>query len=251
MKASKKPAKQKPSKPIGLPADVAAINSKIREFFAILDESGVVLGTHTHAVYAFFDYDDEPIYVGQTAERLSTRISRHLTNWRTDAVAMNVLDPFEVAAIVVWPLTALVSDLPGEANKKARKAVLDRAEYTVYKEAVEKSYFKAVLNEKEIAEQPLLPLPMAYRGEIIPEAIYKERIHPDVRLARRATTIASLARVISERSVSYGLRKTLLTQAKRLQHLAQIRFAELAKKPAAGTEVGATDSTTGWSDLEK
>ncbi|MDE3051298.1 MAG: GIY-YIG nuclease family protein, partial [Nitrospirota bacterium] len=54
-------------------------------------------------MYAFYDYDGEPIYVGQTEEKLSGRVSRHLTNQRTDAVAMNVLDPFEVAYIEVWP----------------------------------------------------------------------------------------------------------------------------------------------------
>ena len=39
-----------------------------------------------------------------------------------------------------------------------------------------------------------------------------------IRIARRANTIASLARVISERKVSSGLRKTLLTQARRLEN---------------------------------
>ena len=54
------------------------------------------LGNFKFGVYAFYDYDGEPIYVGQTNEKLSTRIRRHLTNQRTDAVAMKVLDPFEV-----------------------------------------------------------------------------------------------------------------------------------------------------------
>jgi hypothetical protein len=62
------------------------------------------LGNYKFGVYAFFDYDGEPIYVGQTNERLRTRIRRHLTNQRTDAVAMKVLDPFEVYEIEVWPL---------------------------------------------------------------------------------------------------------------------------------------------------
>ena len=44
------------------------------------------------------------IYVGQTREKLSGRVGRHLTNQRTDAVAMRVLDPLEVAAVEVWPL---------------------------------------------------------------------------------------------------------------------------------------------------
>ena len=62
------------------------------------------LGNFRYGVYAFFDYDGEPIYVGQTNEQLRVRIRRHLTNQRTDAVAMKVLDPFEVFEIQVWPL---------------------------------------------------------------------------------------------------------------------------------------------------
>ena len=54
-----------------------------------------------------------------------------------------------------------------------------------------------------------------------------QRKHPDVRIARRATTIANLARVISERNVSKGLRRTLLTQARRLEKLAAERIREL------------------------
>ena len=62
------------------------------------------VGHYKWGVYAFFDYDGEPIYVGQTNEMLRTRIRRHLTNQSTDAVAMSVLDPFEVLEIEVWPL---------------------------------------------------------------------------------------------------------------------------------------------------
>lgn len=54
--------------------------------------------------YAFYDYEGEPIYVGQTHEQLRTRVRRHLTNQRTDAVAMRILDVFEVAELQLWPL---------------------------------------------------------------------------------------------------------------------------------------------------
>jgi hypothetical protein len=50
-----------------------------------------------------------------------------------------------------------------------------------------------------------------------------------VRIARRASTIASLARVISERKVSRGLRQTLLTQARRLERLAAERLKDFPK----------------------
>ena len=42
-----------------------------------------------------------------------------------------------------------------------------------------------------------------------------------MRLARRASTIARLAQVISEREVPPGLRRTLLIQAERLRWLAE------------------------------
>lgn len=87
-----------------MPADVAAIRREIRAFFQSKDKDGKRIGKSQFGVYIFYDYDSEPIYVGQTYEGLGARIGRHLTNQRTDAVAMNVLDPFEVAEIRVWPL---------------------------------------------------------------------------------------------------------------------------------------------------
>ena len=75
--------------------------------FSVAGAPPLPVGNFRWGVYAFFDYDGEPIYVGQTNERLRSRIRRHLTNQRTDAVAMSVLDPFEVFEIEVWPLPHL------------------------------------------------------------------------------------------------------------------------------------------------
>jgi len=215
------PSKQ--SKVVGLPEDVAAIRAELRKFFASKDATGTRIGSYKHGVYAFYDYDGEPIYVGQTEEKLSGRVSRHLTNQRTDAVAMNVLDPFEVAHIEVWPLDAEVCGL----GKKEKKAFLDRAEYTVFQKVLRESALGAVLNEKEMAPRSEIALPTSHKQRIIPDSIYRQRKHPDIRIARRATTIANLARVISERDVSGGLRRTLLTQARRLERLAAHRVQEL------------------------
>jgi len=71
------------------------LDKKVKVVFGTTKKN-VRLGSIKWGVYAFYDYDGEPIYVGQTKEKLGTRIRRHLTNQRTDAVAMNVLDPFEV-----------------------------------------------------------------------------------------------------------------------------------------------------------
>jgi hypothetical protein len=156
---------------------------------------------------------------------LRSRISRHLTNQRTDAVAMNVLDPFEVAEIEVWPIWDLQPKMSGDLESKA---VLNSAEYTVFQCVLERSSCGAVLNEGDIAPTKKLDLPPSTRGCIIPEELYEQRKHPDVRIARRATTIAALARVISEREVSKGLRRTLKTQAQRLERLATQRFEEIS-----------------------
>jgi hypothetical protein len=208
---------------VGLPEDVAAIRKEIRSFFNTLDSENCRIGSYKHGVYAFYDYDLEPIYVGQTEEKISGRVSRHLTNQRTDAVAMSVLDPFEVAWIEIWPLDQLVQGL----SKPEKKAFLDQAEYTVFQKVLRESSLGAVLNEKDMAPKEEIELPVSHKGRIIPDEIYSQRKHPDIRIARRATTIASLARVISEREVSHGLRRTLLTQARRLERLASQRIDEL------------------------
>ena len=184
-------------------------------------------------VYLFYDYDEEPIYVGQTKEKIRTRIRRHLTNQRTDAVAMNVLDPFEVAEIEIWPFW----DDPGDE-------VLDQAEYTVYRRALAKSQFNVVLNEEEPAEKDLIELPPSTRLPILVGSARGDREHPDLRLARRARTIANLARVISERRVKPGIRRTLWAQAQRLEWLAKRRLNEVSnvdvpvESPDEGSEVG-------------
>ncbi len=207
----------------GMPEDVAAIRQEIRRFLDSIAVNGEKIGNAKFGVYAFYDYDGEPIYVGQTNERLRTRIRRHLTNQRTDAVAMNVLDPFEVSELEVWPLWELQKTSTKDDNAKA---FLNSAEYTVFQLVLNKSSFRAVLNEKDIAPATAIDLPTAYRARIVPDPLYSRRKHPDVRIARRATTIANLARVISERDVSKGLRRTLLTQAQRLQRLAEARYNE-------------------------
>ncbi len=211
--------------PPGVPQDVAAIRKRIRAFLNTPSANGKKIGNAKWGVYAFFDYDGEPIYVGQTNEMLRSRISRHLTNQRTDAVAMNVLDPFEVAEIEVWPIWELQEKSSGDVESKA---ILNSAEYTVFESVLKKSSFEAVLNEGDIPPAKPLKLPPSIRASIIPGELYEQRKHPDVRIARRATTIAALARVISEREVSKGLRRTLITQARRLERLASQRYNEIS-----------------------
>ena len=181
------------------------------------------IGGYKYGVYAFFDYDLEPIYVGQTKEKLSTRIRRHLTNQRTDAVAMNVLDPFEVFEIEVWPLAELESS--GAGSKTVRDQ-LDTLEYLIFQKALSESRFGAILNEKPPPQPTVkgMKLPASFRARLVGDSVKELREHRDVRICRRALTLARLAQVISERKVQTGLRQTLLVQAKRLEWLAKERL---------------------------
>jgi hypothetical protein len=176
---------------VGVPSDVAAIRSALAAVLNTSYENGMRVGDAKFGVYAFYDYDGEPIYVGQTSEKLRVRIRRHLTNHRTDAVAMNVLDPFEVFEVEMWPLW----DLQGVSPKEAGQ-YLNAAEYTVFSELLSASTFGAVLNEKDMVKANQVELPPSIRACIIPEDLRDSRKHPDVRIARRAGTIASLAKVI-------------------------------------------------------
>lgn len=190
----------------------------------------VKVGNFQWGVYLFYDYDNEPIYVGQTKEQLRTRIRRHLTNQRTDAVAMNVLDPFEVYKIVVYPLPQLEGIHSRSTNFKDAQKILDALERKIYDQAIHDSKFNAILNEKEPPiSQAKVDVPVFFEGVIVSDEVKRMREHPDIRVARRTQTISRLAQVISERKVPKGLRRVLHTQAKRLEWLAARRLEGAAE----------------------
>lgn len=202
-----------------------------------LTKSGasISIGAVKWGVYAFFDYDGEPIYVGQTRETVGGRIGRHLTNQRTDAVAMSVLDPFEVRTIKVW-LLPQYQDVKGDPKKvqAAREAAdhLNSLERSVFMKLVSESEFGRILNEKDPPDVELCDLPAAIEGEIVSPDVIRLRQHPDIRIARRAQTIARLAQIIAGRDVQVGLRRALATQAERLAWLANERFIALGGEGA-------------------
>ena len=192
------------------------------------------LGAVRWGVYAFFDYDGEPIYVGQTRESLGTRIRRHLTNQRTDAVAMSVLDPFEVRTIKAWPLREYEGLRASGQNRSPALQIeaaanhLNALERLVFERAIEESSFHAILNEKDPPPGGAAGWFEPETGDLVSAELLEARSHPDTRVARRSMTIARLAQVISERELkSGGLRRALLTQARRLEALARSRFEAL------------------------
>ena len=143
----------------------------------------------------------------------------------TDIATASVRDPFEVYEIEVWPLPDLqqVSGKNVEAKRR-----LDALERLITEQAVERSTFKAILNEKDPPPGVLaVEAPPSLRGRIVSDRVFELRSHPDFRIARRALVISRLAQVISERKVQGGLRRVLKTQARRLQWLAERRYEAL------------------------
>ena len=182
--------------------------------------SGVKLGKCIGA-YAFYDYDGEPIYVGQTTEDFATRIGRHLRGQRSDTLAYRILDPFEVAEMELYSVEHL-RQLP----VKERRAKVDAIEYSAYVRAIQNSKYKAILNEKIPPVSPIVELPAPHRFDLVPEDMREDREHPDIRIARRAETLARVAAVAHERGeVSAGLRRVIVIQAVRLADLAAARLA--------------------------
>jgi hypothetical protein len=176
--------------------------------------------------------------VGQTRESLGGRVSRHLTNQRTDAVAMSVLDPFEVHTVKVWPLVEY-QEVKGSPKRveAARDAAdhLNRLERTIFTQLVNDSAFGRILNEKDPPAVDGIEPPRSIDGQIVGALVEAARRHPDVRIARRAQTIARLAQIIAGREVNVGLRRALATQAERLASLASARFVALGGEHAVET----------------
>jgi hypothetical protein len=97
---------------------------------------------------------------------------------------MNVLDPFEVAEIRVWPF-----DL-SEKTEAQQRDYRDRAEYAVFQKVILESKLGQVLSEKPPRESETIELPKSRSKRIIRERIYPQRKHSDTRIAKRSSTIA-------------------------------------------------------------
>ena len=231
----------------GSPFETRELRAGLKKFFQLqhadpITGEVVPIGSYKWGVYIFYDYDGEPIYVGQTNEKVSGRIGRHLTNQRTDAVAMSVLDPFEVYEIEVYPLPEYELVHAKHKDFNDAKQHLDALEYHVHEKAKAQSKFKAILNEKDPPKPTKkFSVPKSVRGRIVSDQVKELRGHADTRTARRAQVIARLSQTIAERQVQVGLRRTLVTQAKRLSWLADERFKAMGGENAVETSSEGND----------
>lgn len=225
---------------------VRTFQALVTEALEARDTEGRRWGDAKYGCYAFYDYDGEPIFVGQTSERLRIRVKRHLINQRTDAVAMRVLDVAEVAEVELWPLWHL-QDTPSTnflKNTSLRRE-LNSVEYTVYVQAVSQSNFGILLNEQIPAAERMVELPPSGRFQLADTSLRYERGNTQVRIARRAETLARLANTVLDRGhVSDGLRRALVVQAARLVQLAASHLAHATGSPDIGVHVHGLDTLT-------
>lgn len=214
--------------------EVVEFRAALTKYLDQRDATGRVIGDAKRGVYVFYDYDKEPLYVGQTTERVRVRIRRHLTNQRTDAISMGVLNPADVAYIEVWPFHQ-------EMTKDEATRHLSAAEYTVYQRVVAASTVKAVLNEKDIPETPLVELPESVMERVVPLDMFLSNRHPDLCIARKIQSQMALIEVINSRAASPGLRRTLHTQARIIERLCQARATSPSNGPPPFVMDGPTD----------
>ncbi len=218
------PVKKKPTKAAARTPFLQGFRGRWSEALSTLDPASGLPLRGCIGVYAFYDYDKEPIYVGQTWETFGDRIGRHLTGQRSDVVANRLLDPFEVSDVELWPTQHLL----GRADKQDR---INELEYTAYVQLIRASRYHSILNEKMPPAGPLVELPESRRFDLIPPDMRAEREHPDVRIARRAENLSRLAAVAHERDVSAGLRRAIVIQAVKLADLAAGRLAWIEGRP--------------------
>ncbi|MGW1785754.1 GIY-YIG nuclease family protein [Streptomyces sp. NPDC002143] len=207
---------------------VQRLRSMLNKAFNEEDAQGRKWADARYGCYAFYDYDGDPLYVGQASEGLRVRVRRHLIGQRTDAVAMGLLDVQEIAEMELWPLWDLT-----EAERRAAEGPLHQLEREVYLQAVERNRFGALLNEKIPAGAERGVLPPSKRFALVDEQTRSEQGHADVRVARRAATVARLSALFVERGVvSDGARRALILQSARLTHLAATHLAYVQGRPA-------------------
>lgn len=196
-----------------------------------LQNGALPVGPAPYGVYAFYDYDGHALYVGKTTEGVSVRVRRHLTNQRTDAVAMSVLDPLEVVEVEVWPIW------PGHETAVG-KEYIDGLEYAVEQACIAEG--STLFNEKRIVAVPNPPeIPASVRFDVLSPEFRARLGHPDLRIARRLAVAARLGSRIAERSLrNVGLRRSLQRQLARLNQLADARFLELGGEAAVPIDQG-------------
>lgn len=206
------------------PQDIRNIRRLLKSAFNTSDRNDRRqrrLGDATFGVYALYDFDGTPLYVGQTCESLRTRLGRHLTNQRSD-ITKAVVDPWSVAFIEMCPLWKYqgLKKTTDPKQFKEAKEHLNRAEWTLYEELSGQFQGVHILNESPITKLASVQIERGNQFRIIPDDVCEERCAPDRRLARSLDRLATLAGMIRERAVDQKTRRVFPVLADRAAKLA-------------------------------
>ena len=154
-------------------------------------------------VYALCDLDGTPIYVGQSVDGIRARVRRHLTSARSDIIANRMIDVWEIAFVMAWPVTDLFQIAPLEAFLFARF-----------------DGHKQLMNGKPMLALPELPFPEpeVQTVQVIEEGERQDRLAPNRRLPRQIAQYLALVDYILTVKDEAHLKRALRAHFERLDY---------------------------------
>jgi GIY-YIG catalytic domain len=157
--------------------------------------------TNQIGVYALCDLDGVPIYVGQSVDGIRSRVRRHLTSARSDIIANRMIDVWEIAYVMAWPVADRAQIGPLEAYLFAQ---FDAE--------------KQLMNGKAMAFAGALEfaLPAASRIQVIEEGERQDRLSPALRLPRQIAQYLALVDYIQTVKNEAHLKRSLKAHFDRL-----------------------------------
>src|SRR5579862_117589 len=128
-------------------------------------------------VYALCDLDGVAIYVGKSEDGIRARVNRHITSARSDVIANRMLDVWEVASVICWPV-----------KEKAHLKVLE--EYLFHRFHEQSPLMNGAIPPH--VHSLGFPLPQQTVVQLMPEEEVKSRQRVELRLPRQAKQFLDL-----------------------------------------------------------
>lgn len=157
--------------------------------------------TNQIGVYALCDLDGVPIYVGQSVDGIRSRVRRHLTSARSDIIANRMIDVWEIAYVMAWPV-----------EDRALIAPLEACLFTRFDAE------KQLMNGRGMVfDGPEdFPVPTPSRIQVIEEEERLDRLSPALRLPRQIAHYLALVDYIQTVKNEAHLRRSLKAHFDRL-----------------------------------
>ena len=148
----------------GISEEDEAIREEIQAFLDSTDAQGRKIGDAKCGVYAYFDHDEEPLYVGQTEVGLLNSIWSDLITPRSSLINSDKFNHLEVAYMEVWPLWRLEYK-----SSEIKIQTLNAVEASVFRHLFRGSKLGALLVARYVLKSDLIELPPSLRRRIGPD----------------------------------------------------------------------------------